>query len=531
MNLPVKYRPRRFEEVTGQEHVTKTLQNALKTGKIAHAYLFAGPRGVGKTTTARLLAKGLNCEHGPTPEPCNKCVMCREIDEGRSLDVIEIDGASNRGIDEIRNLREQVKFLPTRGRYRVFIIDEVHMLTTEAFNALLKTLEEPPPHVVFVLATTEPRKLPETVISRTQRFDFRPLTESEIVSRLKYISEQENIDVEEGALEAIARHAEGSLRDAVALLEQLSVFSGGKIKAHDVFTMLGVVEDEFFLDLFNAIYFRDAQKALKLLDSLFAKGYSAKDFVKGFQNACDRLLKARLGIEQNRFSEIAERYMPQDIMAMLRSSLKMEETIRYAPQPRIWIEYHVLRLLYLPNTLELESLLERAGYTVLGKKKHAVPEMPPVREEYESELAPAPQEEPEQAENEPEETDEISRIADSIAGENVTLSHILSTGGSMENGELNIVVDNDIAHEIVQKGKKAIEEHARKVLGRKVKVNINHEKKEGDSHHLLNHPQVKKLMEELKLEVIPNVQTSRNAKRSHDASEKTEKDYGNGRSW
>ncbi len=527
MNLPIKYRPKRFEEVVGQEHVTRTLQNALRSGRIAHAYLFAGPRGVGKTTTARLLAKGLNCEHGPTPEPCNKCVMCREIDEGRSLDVVEIDGASNRGIDEIRNLREQVKFLPTRGRYRVFIIDEVHMLTTEAFNALLKTLEEPPPHVVFVLATTEPRKLPETVISRTQRFDFRPLTEYQIAERLRHISDNEGIEIEDKALMAIARHAEGSLRDAVALLEQLSVFSEGKVKAHDVFTMLGVVEDEFFVELFNAIYERDTRKAMELLDSLFQRGYSARDFVKGFQHAADRLLKARLNMEENPYSSIASRYMPQDILAMLRTSLKMEETIRYAPQPRIWIEYHVLRLIYLPNTIQLANMLERAGYTILGEKPSEIPAAAydkPVSIEESPQSATLP----EKATVETKEKSESEKIADSLSSENQLLSHLITDAGQMNGDELHVQVQNDIEAEMIEGNIEVIKRHAREVLDREIDVRISRISEDsGDlKHPIMEHPHVKKLVKELKLEVINHVQTGRNAQRGAPASEETEEDQG-----
>lgn len=229
-----KWRPQTFAELVGQQHVARTLQNALRQGRMAHAYLFTGTRGVGKTTTARILAKALNCEQGPSPEPCNQCALCQAITLGSSLDVLEIDGASNRGIDEIRDLREKIRYAPARSRYKIYIIDEVHMLTEHAFNALLKTLEEPPPQVVFIFATTEPQKVPITILSRCQRFDFHKVASAEIVQCLGKIAEQENIHISSVALHRISRRAEGSLRDAQTLFDQVVAYCGLKVSDDDV---------------------------------------------------------------------------------------------------------------------------------------------------------------------------------------------------------------------------------------------------------------------------------------------------------
>ena len=242
MALYRKWRPQDFSDLIGQEHISETLSNAISTGKVAHAYLFSGPRGTGKTSTAKILAKALNCEHGPTPTPCNQCVCCQKINDGSFMDVFEIDAASNRGIDEIRDLRETVKFAPVDGKYKVYIIDEVHMLTTEAFNALLKTLEEPPSHVVFILATTEVHKVPITIQSRCQRYDFKRITKDDILKRLVMITDEMGLNADKDALSIIAIQADGGMRDALSLLDQCLAFTKDELTVTQVRKVLGLDE-------------------------------------------------------------------------------------------------------------------------------------------------------------------------------------------------------------------------------------------------------------------------------------------------
>lgn len=293
--LARKWRPKNFDEVIGQEHITSTLKNAIKQGKVAHAYLFSGPRGIGKTSCARILAKSLNCKTGPTTSPCEKCDSCKEINEARSFDVIEIDGASNRGIDEIRTLRENVKFSPSSGRFKVYIIDEVHMLTPEAFNALLKTLEEPPPHVKFIFATTQANKVLPTILSRCQRFDFRKITIVKIIEKLEKIAQEEKMNVDKDAFFAIAKAASGSMRDAESILDQISAFSTKKIKFSDVADVLGIVEEDYLFEIANMISKKDAVAAIKLIDRLINEGKNTSTFISGLIEHFRNLMIARVG--------------------------------------------------------------------------------------------------------------------------------------------------------------------------------------------------------------------------------------------
>ena len=271
-----KWRPSLFEEIVGQGHVTRTLRNAISSGRIAHAYLFSGPRGVGKTTAARILAKGLNCAKGPTPVPCNECSSCKGIAAGSSVDVFEIDGASNNSVDNVRELTESVRYVPTQGKYKVYIIDEIHMLSTAAFNALLKTLEEPPPHAVFIFATTEVHKIPLTILSRCQRFDFKRIPFRELQGHLKKIVEEEGVSYEEKAVFQLAREADGSLRDGQSLLEQVLAYSGGDLKESDVSGALGLMDRSVLYDLLTAVIRKDPATALNIVEKIYDFGYDLK---------------------------------------------------------------------------------------------------------------------------------------------------------------------------------------------------------------------------------------------------------------
>jgi len=275
-----RYRPQTFAAIVGQEHVTRTLKNAIGSGQVAHAYLLAGSRGIGKTTIARLIAKAVNCTKAKDGEPCDRCENCVAIREGTFLDLIEIDAASNRGIDEMRDLRDKVRFAPSQGQYKVYVIDEAHQLTSEAFNALLKTLEEPPPHVIFVLATTESGKIPPTIVSRTQRFDLRRIPYKGVVAQLAKICEQEGLKCEPAALEAIARHAQGSLRDAESVLDMVAAFSEGGVKLADVDELLGVSEWEETSALFDALAANDGAAGVRLVGKLVDEGRDLRLFVK-----------------------------------------------------------------------------------------------------------------------------------------------------------------------------------------------------------------------------------------------------------
>jgi len=293
-----KWRPQTLTEVVGQEHVTQTLANALKTGRVAHAYLFCGPRGTGKTSTGRILAKAVNCLNGGRGEPCNACTLCQAITEGRAMDVLEIDAASNRGIDEIRDLRERVKFAPNIARYKVYIVDEVHMLTEPAANALLKTLEEPPPHVMFVLATTEPHKVPATILSRCQRFDFKRIPQAAMVSRLTSICERESITIEPAALKLIARSATGSMRDAENLLEQLVAYYGTEIKLQQAQAILGITGDLRAQELAKHIIDRNMSAGLATINSVTSDGLDLRQFNRELVEYLRELLLIKAGAEE-----------------------------------------------------------------------------------------------------------------------------------------------------------------------------------------------------------------------------------------
>ena len=362
-----KWRPQTFEEVVGQEHIVITLQNSLKYNHIGHAYLFAGPRGTGKTTIARILAKALNCVQGPTPTPCLKCESCVEIAEGRSIDVIEIDAASNRGIDEIRDIREKARLLPVRDRYKVYIIDEVHMLTNEAFNALLKILEEPPEHVVFIMATTEPQKVPLTILSRCQRFDFRRLTRDEVIKQLAKIAEKEGAKISEGALRLIAIQSQGSMRDAISLLEQLLVYSDQEITEELARNLLGLPTYEFTYNFAKALGEYNILEGYSLLQQIFQMGKNpqqfAKELLQHFRNLlllkADERIGNLLSLTQEEFEELMQEtklYTIKRLQDIIDQLLILENRLRDLTNAPLVMEMILLPLFMKEETAETQPI-------------------------------------------------------------------------------------------------------------------------------------------------------------------------------
>ena len=363
-----KYRPQLFSEIVGQQHVTRTLANAIESNRVAQAYIFSGVRGVGKTTAARILAKALNCAKGITAEPDNACDSCKEISAGTSLDVLEIDAASNRGIDQIRELREMVRYAPAASRYKVVILDEAHQLTNEASNALLKTLEEPPEGVVFVLATTQPEELADTIKSRAQLFQFRSLTFQEIAGAIERIAKTENLKIEAGAVAVIARAAEGSLRDGLSLLEQAIAYSGDTITDAQVRELLGVVAESVLDELVGAIATQSAERALGLVHRLIADGQNLQHFcreaIRHFRNllvarvcGADSELVAAPSDERLRLGQQAEKFSEEDLTRFFNILLATDEDLRRKPDPRLHLEMGLLRLINAQKLAPLEEVL------------------------------------------------------------------------------------------------------------------------------------------------------------------------------
>jgi DNA polymerase-3 subunit gamma/tau len=367
--LARKWRPQTFEAVVGQDAITRTLKNALASGRIAHAYLFAGPRGIGKTTTARLLARALLCTQRSGPEPCGKCPVCLEGAAGTLVDVLEIDGASNRGIEEIRTLRENVKYAPARGRYKVYIIDEVHQLTEAAFNALLKTLEEPPSHIVFVLATTDPREIPATVLSRVQRFDFRPIAPDVLRASLEHILNEEKIPFEPGALPVIVRAAEGSLRDALSLLDTAIAYGSGRLEAETTATLLGATAPVAVRAFATAMVGHDTTAALEAIDRAAREGEDLLAFTRDVIELLRLTLVLKAApnakpadlthAEGNELRKLGEEVSLDEILYVLRAFLEADALMRESPHPRVELEIATVRAARRPVPQALDDVLRR----------------------------------------------------------------------------------------------------------------------------------------------------------------------------
>ncbi|MFH1868706.1 MAG: DNA polymerase III subunit gamma/tau [Candidatus Omnitrophota bacterium] len=512
-----KWRPQNFDDVIGQEHITTTLKNAIKQDRVAHAYLFCGPRGIGKTTTARILAKALNCEKGSTPTPCNKCSSCEEITEGRSMDIIEIDGASNRGIDEIRNLKEKIKFSPQSGKFKVYIIDEVHMLTPEAFNALLKTLEEPPAHVKFVFATTAAYKVIPTILSRCQRFNFRRLSSQDIVKKLKNIAKQEKVKVEESALFTIVRAASGSMRDAESLLDQMATYCKNNITASDTNKVLGSIEQSTLYDFTKCIIDKDTASAIKLINKIMDAGVDPAQFIQNlieyFRNAM--LIKEGKDViplldltkdEAERISKQVEPLTTEDILYIIYSLINTSNTIRRVSSPKITLELLAVKLSQKESIISIGEIMRRlsvlekeTGNTSL--KKRVESKDYPKSAETPKAAANITDEKPPLSGNELENTDTNADASDDSDGlesgaalyrvrevmpqviknmkqEKIYVSSCLAEGRllSFKNNKLTIgfLKKNTFHKENIEKAqnKKLIEDHLSKLLGANTRIEI-----------------------------------------------------------
>lgn len=368
--LARKWRPQTFDDVVGQEHITSTLKRALEKNRVAHAYIFSGTRGVGKTTIARILAKALNCEKGPTPNPCGECTSCKSILNGTNFDVIEIDGASNNSVDNIRELRENVAYSAMSGKNRIYIIDEVHMLSNSAFNALLKTLEEPPANVIFIFATTEPHKIPATILSRCQRYDFRRIDTENILKRLTYICTKENISFDASALMLISRKADGSMRDALSLLDQVYSFCMDHIGEKEVQSVLGVLSLDIYKDVIDSIINKNPSKAISIIQNILYEGYELQEFVEGLEEYLRDLLLTKiydetnyqqLGYDKTIFNElrqISAQFSDGDLLRMAEIVKRTEQELKWSSMPRFLTEIMLLKLVYLDSTVSIEQLLK-----------------------------------------------------------------------------------------------------------------------------------------------------------------------------
>ncbi|MDP2910793.1 MAG: DNA polymerase III subunit gamma/tau [Candidatus Omnitrophota bacterium] len=386
-----KWRPQDFDEIIGQEHITTTLKNAISMERLHHAYLFTGPRGIGKTSTARIFSKAINCEKGPGIKPCNICSTCKEITTGSSMDVIEIDGASNRGIDEIRSLRETVKFSPSKGCFKIYIIDEVHMLTTEAFNALLKTLEEPPMHVKFIFATTEPHKVPATILSRCQRFDFKRIQIKDMIAKLRDVSREERINIDEEAFLYIAKASDGSMRDAESILDQIASFNKDKVRLKDVIESLGMIDQETLFKTAEVIINKDTKAGIHLVDEVLNSGKDAKQFLVELLEHFRNIMIAKSGIVSDeiiclprdsieRIKKQADSLSQGDIFYIINIVSNGLRMIKQLLPERIVFEISVIKLTSRDSIVSIEEMLSK-----LPEIKHSQEEKPILKK-----VAPAP---------------------------------------------------------------------------------------------------------------------------------------------
>jgi len=540
-----KYRPQRFDEVIGQSHICSTLQNAIKSNRISHAYLFTGSRGIGKTSTARILAKSLNCLNPQGFDPCNKCQNCIEITAGRSLDVLEIDGASNRGIDQIRDLRENVKYPPSNSKNRIFIIDEVHMLTKEAFNALLKTLEEPPSHVIFIFATTEPLKIPATIISRCQRYDFHRIPIKEIVQHLSTITQNEHVEITDDILMLVAKKAEGGMRDAESLLDQLIAFSGQSVSLEEAKKILSLIDYEFYIDIGNKVLENETGSLLQVAGSVIDDGINLTEFFTGFTEHFRNLLIASatgtvdmLDLPDNmkqRYGEEAKKWDAADLLRLIKLLTDALAGLKTSINHRMHIEFTLLRMGAMHKTVTIEDILEslkNPGYRPAPqvvketlslfntKKPEKKPEIT-IEQHAETPEKSVPTQQPDLKEEEnlnntPKIIVDIQQIkeqwvaiTEKVAETNPSMDSFLSMGRPVEiNGNSLIVMFHNGASfhlNNIQSKASIVENSIEKIIGKYLKIKCVEDKTEDPISHKENvlNTMTKKVMDIFGGEIIP----------------------------
>lgn len=518
--LARKYRPQAFDQVIEQVHITRTLTNAISAGRVAHAILFSGPRGTGKTTVARILAKAMNCKEGPTPEPCNICRSCNEITAGNAIDVFEIDGASNNSVDQIRELRENIKYMPAHSSSKIYIIDEVHMLSTAAFNALLKTLEEPPSHVMFMFATTEPHKIPITILSRCQRYDFRRIGLNSISSHMASLCRQEGFEIAAESLGLIAREAGGSMRDALSLLDQLMTSAQGLVTHEQVLDILGVIDRKIIFDLADSILNADIHVMLDLLGDVYDRGHDMKklyaDLLEHFRN----LLVVAMGNKIEKLVDLPSGEIAQlVIQAKPISAVSLshifdilfgaEASVRFSPQPKLVLEMTLVKLLQAKPSLPIDVLIDK-----LDALRHEVsPEDPPQKKSVrhhsarpEAQTLSAVSEEQREGAGSEAYTpadassgndDEIwKRICEIVSQKNPSLAANLVKGRLKNSAERSLeidVPDNGFTINMIQREKNMVvlQQVCTEVFGHKQNIRLTVSKSLGDHHQKKKNNQLK----------------------------------------
>ena len=504
-----KWRPQTFEEVVGQAHITTTLKNAILNNRIAHAYLFAGPRGVGKTTTARILAKVLNCLNPKNGEPCNECEMCQSFANSQTLDIIEIDGASNRRIEEIRTLRESVKYAPTKGNYKVYIIDEVHMLTTESFNALLKTLEEPPEHTVFIFATTDVHKVPLTIVSRCQRFDFRRIEMAAMKKLLKEIADAEKISIDDMALTIIAKKADGALRDAQSLFDQVISFSGENVDSNDLAKMLNLIDEEIYFTISDSILSKNFSSAFDVTQKIYENGWNFIDFMNGliehFRNITTVIITKKSDLIEEadfykkKYLEYLNKFSEGDLLRILAFLNKVQYELRSSPNQKLKIEISLCHLIGLEKSSTISELISKIGKQGSPSKGQVVSDFsqgystsPKQVNSSISNVRPVKKEEivlpeitsfvPPSAENSEDLNEMIAKwrsFVEQVQTDKMFFGSILLNASlvSYTKDQIHIEVEHPEDEDIITENKTYLDKKTKEIFGEKIDVKVSKEKK------------------------------------------------------